>query len=657
MFRIPYQQLSSFINLLTSIPKFNINGVTKFTRPVFGDGTVYIGTTLGALYGFGSPVNLPLNCSSPYDFGTVNIGESSIQKTVTCTAIVAVSISNITLSSSDFSISNVPNYPVNVAAHYSFTFQAVFSPSGVGRLSADVVLSTATIKGYSNTIPISLQGNGQSISPILAISPVTLAFPGLITGEQIGGANETVLFTNLGNNALTITSILYSIISETGPFIAPNTTLAGTSQIGPFTLFDLPTVIQGGQTISVTINFDTDESGNFAAFLNVVSDGGTKIFDIVGTSGDPPKALIEFQSPDGHSWITYVPDSGQNLTFGNVTENRTRSLKLRVTNNATANSARLSLTVSKPPFGDGGIINANNLVDLAEGTSLGPGENATAVTYCSVPKTQWDTDSYVGTAHWTMNFNDLTFVKQDIPFLCNAVAEQAYPLIHRGYARYRYIGCYKENNPGRQLKYQLYGSNNNTNPMCIAACAAKNYIFCGTQYNRECWGGPTIPVLQVSDTYCDYACSGDINQICGGNGVGATQGGAYISLFADSLQFTANMTAPNATAPSAQPPALSNAPVVNPGVSGWTSLGCFTEATTGRALPKRVSTSLETVGLCLAAGQGYRYCGLEYGGVRKPLALAYIQVTDDFIGMLVWERFQCRKYTYQYHGLHGRLQR
>ena len=77
-----------------------------------------------------------------------------------------------------------------------------------------------------------------------------------------------------------------------------------------------------------------------------------------------------------------------------------------------------------------------------------------------------------------MNFNDPTFIKADVGFVCTAVSEQAQPLLSNGYGQYRYIGCFKENNPGRQLKTQLYGNDNNTNAMCIAACAARDYVFC-----------------------------------------------------------------------------------------------------------------------------------------------------------------------------------
>jgi hypothetical protein len=158
---------------------------------------------------------------------------------------------------------------------------------------------------------------------------------------------------------------------------------------------------------------------------------------------------------------------------------------MRLTNNSTADGARLSVTVSKPPFGVGGIIGANNQIDLAEGTTLAAGENATAALYCSVPKSQWNTDPYAGTAQWTMNVDDANFGKQYIQFSCEGVSEQAPPLMSNGLGLYRYTGCFKENNPGHQLKTQIYGDKNSTIAECSAACSAAGYIFCGTQYNTE----------------------------------------------------------------------------------------------------------------------------------------------------------------------------
>ncbi|KAJ3472994.1 hypothetical protein NLG97_g10585 [Lecanicillium saksenae] len=197
--------------------------------------------------------------------------------------------------------------------------------------------------------------------------------------------------------------------------------------------------------------------------------------------------------------------------------------------------------------------------------------------------------------------------KQVINFICNAVAEQAPPLLNNGLGQYQYKGCYVENNPGRQLQTQLYGSDKNTAAMCIAACAQGGWRYCGTQYHSECWAGNSIPRQQTSEIDCNFDCSGDLNQICGGNG--NTGGGSYISLFYDTTQ--GNDTGP--------PPG----PVVNPGVSGYTSIGCYTEAKNGRALPNGVAIAKKTVKYCLDACKAnapngvpapYTYAGLEYGG-------------------------------------------
>ncbi|KAH8653201.1 WSC domain-containing protein [Tricladium varicosporioides] len=590
-------------DLLTQINQFNIPSVTKFTRPVFGNGICYIGTTQGALYAFGSPVNLPINCTSPYDFGVANLKTPTASVTLSCTASVGVTVNNITLTGDpNFNISGLPTIPLTLGAGAKFSLQALFNPQAVGPQSSDVLVGTQNnAAGYSTSTPVSLRGTGQSVNALLSISPVTLAFQGAIAGASMGGVNQSVIITNQGNSPLTISQIQYSIVSETGPFISPNTTSSG-PRVSAFTFIGLPDTIPGNTGVTLTVNFDTSLPGNFAAYLKVTSNGGTKVFDVVGTAGSPPVALLEFQTINGTGWVKYQP--GTNFTFGNVTENTTRSLKMRITNNGTSDGARLSLTVSKPPFGVAGIIGANNQVDLAEGTTLAPGENATATLYCSVPKSQWNVDPYAGTAVWTLNVDDPNFGKQYIQFDCMAVSEQAPPLRPNGLGYYRYTGCFKENNPGRQLKTQFYGNDNNTGAMCISACAAAGVTFCATQYNRECWGGPNIPIQRVDDVNCDYPCAGDINQICGGNGI-AGNAGSYLSLFADSRYFDGNT--------STAPP---TGPFVNPGVGGYTSQGCYTEGTNGRALQQQITPTTRTIANCVTgcSAKGYIYAGMEYGG-------------------------------------------
>jgi hypothetical protein len=57
-------------------------------------------------------------------------------------------------------------------------------------------------------------------------------------------------------------------------------------------------------------------------------------------------------------------------------------------------------------------------------------------------------------------------------------------------------------------------------------------------------------------------------------------------------------------------------PFVNPGVSGYNSLGCYNEPTNGRALSQQLTPTAKTVASCVAAcsASSYSYAGLEYGG-------------------------------------------
>ncbi|KAH6603806.1 wsc domain-containing [Trichoderma cornu-damae] len=589
---------------LRMINSFNVPGVIKFTRPVFGDGAVYVGTGQGLMYGFGSPVNAPLNCTSPVAFGGVDIGTTSDPQSVTCTALIDLGVAGVALDSAkDFAISGLPaTTPLQLAKGDSFTIQARFSPTAVGLISRDVVVNTTnSVGGYSPNTHARLTGTGQSPGPLLTVAPTTITFDGVVTGQDPGGIAETLIIGNLGNGALTLQSILYSSASSTGPWQAWDGSANLT--VGKFAFERIPSSLGPGASATIQVRFDGSESGTFSGFVRFVSDGGNQTVSVAGSSGPAAVALLEFQTPDESGWATYV--NGTPFTFGDVIENSARSLKFRITNKAPEGGVNLSLTVSKPPFGLAGLVRAINQVDLAEGTSLAPGESANATLTCAVPKSQWNVDPYNGTAPWTLNTNDPTLGKQFIQFFCRAVSEQSPPLLpNSDQGRYRYVGCYKENNPGRQLSSQLYGDNDSTNSKCISACAEKNYAYCGTQYHTECWGGNTVPNLKVDDSNCNYYCGGDINQVCGGNGDGT---GAYISVFADALPSDGDTT---------EPPLPAGGPVVNAGVGGYVSIGCYTEATGGRALPYEVATDKRTVARCVGAcGAGrYTYAGVEYGG-------------------------------------------
>jgi hypothetical protein len=269
--------------------------------------------------------------------------------------------------------------------------------------------------------------------------------------------------------------------SEKGPWVLPNVTSAGV-KVGPFTFIGIPTTIAANGQSTVNVNYNPTVAGNDACFLSIASDGGTAILDVVAVAGTYPTAIIELEKYDGSGWTKL--DNSSTFTFGNVTENQTRNLRLRVSNNGSASAVPLSITVSKPPVGVQGIVGAVNNIDLAEGTIIAAGQSATAVLYCSVPKNQYNTPSYLRSAQWVMNTGDVTLGKQTMNFQCTAVAEQVGPLFNNGSARFGYVGCYRENNPARQMAFQAYGDSKNTIERCVTTCSSAGWYFAATQYQQ-----------------------------------------------------------------------------------------------------------------------------------------------------------------------------
>lgn len=583
---------------LQLIKTANIPGMTKFARPVFGDGRAYVGTTQGLLYAFGSPVNLPLTCTSPNDFGKTSIGSTSITRTIQCQANTYSQIKSITLNNTaNFQISNLPTLPVDLPAGQNISFNAVFKPVAPGPLSVDVTVSTSSgDTKFSPKTPVSLKGIGTSANPLLAVNPNTVTFNGVLVGQSAGGATESVIFSNVGDSVLTVQGLDYSVVSEKGPFITPNTTADGV-QVGPFTFSNIPATIAGNTDAIVKISFNPKATGNYAVYVTVRSDGGSKILDVFGTASSQPVALLEFQATDGSGrWIPYANNTPP-FTFGNVFEQQTKTLKMRLTNKGSASAGSLSVTVSKPPFGVSGIVGAQNGADLGEGTNLAAGQSATADLYCSVPKSQVNVDSYNGTATWVMNTGDPNFGKQNIQFVCTAVAEQVGPLAANGSAIYRYGGCYRENDPDRQLKIQLYGNDPAmTNDKCIAGCAAAGYAIAASEYVNECFCGNRFPKTLADEQDCNYACANNASQICGGNGYFHDH--SHMSLFSNG---------------KAQPPLPNVPPSVLQSIGEYKYSGCYTEGQGGRALADKQTASDEmTVATCSAYCSNYKYFGIEY---------------------------------------------
>ena len=90
--------------ILQSITLPATGGLTKYQRPVFGNGRVYV-TRSNMIIALGTPVTLPLSCAGPVNFGSINVGQTSTVQ-ISCTAITAVTISGCTTSLATFQCQN-----------------------------------------------------------------------------------------------------------------------------------------------------------------------------------------------------------------------------------------------------------------------------------------------------------------------------------------------------------------------------------------------------------------------------------------------------------------------------------------------------------------------------------------------------------------------
>lgn len=138
---------------------------------------------------------------------------------------------------------------------------------------------------------------------------------------------------------------------------------------------------------------------------------------------------------------------------------------------------------------------------------------------------------------------------------------------------------------------------------CIDYCTTKGFGYAGTEYSQECYCGSSLAAAAASapEGDCSMACSGDSTQPCGGPN--------RLTLF-----HSAAIVGPSP----------------NPGVNGFTYLGCYSEGTNARALTSGVGSipgAEMTVAKCTAAcgDGGFTLAGVEYGGecCKPPPVLPY----------------------------------
>ncbi|PQE05793.1 wsc domain-containing protein [Rutstroemia sp. NJR-2017a BVV2] len=575
--------------VLTPISLPPTGGLNKFQRPAFGNGRLYVSDTNGNVICLGSPVALPLQCSQPVDFGQVAIGSTGTQL-VNCTAQIAItSINGCTTGDKTWQCLNstLPQGPLAQGTAFSFPItwnltQASINDAqnasfghvlpGVASTSLDIYTTNAVPK-YSTIVPVSVSGTTVSKGPFLNIAPAEVDLGGIVVGSQAAysGLSGTVIVSNIGAQVLNIIGTAWT------PNISPDdgspiyTNITNGSLGNGFSSTDIPKAgdtISSGGSVTVPLNFLSNITGAYSTFVEFWTDGGNRNVFITGSASSAPVANISIATIEG-GWDFSSPVL---MNFGNVLAGKTVTSYIRICNSG---GSALLITKSKPPI-DTELLAPNSGVDLHEGQVIAVNTCATgAVSIVAAP----------------LGVNRLDHVVSDV-WILNV--EQIGPLLSNGSAEYLYLGCYYDGG-GRQLLKTINNATNE-NGGCQTYCFGLGYIFAGTEYR-------------------------DTTQACGGDGT-------FLSVYYDRLRYvpggdsipglsspssgnsTSSSTGTTSTASAAPTP---NSPVIVQSIGQFAFVGCYTEATTGRALSDSTyANDNMTVESCYTFCSAFAWFGVEY---------------------------------------------
>ena len=604
--------------VLKSINLPQVTGANKFQRPTFGDSRLYVTDANGVLYCLGSPVNLPLNCTSPVSFGSVALGSLGDQ-IVTCKVNIPItSINGATTGDANFQVNNasLPKGPLAAGATFSFPVtwdlshtavqnapNASYGNTAPGIKSTPLTIFTTNgIAGYSTQFPISLTGQEVSQTAYLSLRPVTVDYSGIVLLENQTTPYVTLPFViaNAGLSPLTITGYAYTQDDlDDDDVTYTNTTFYtnGTMDLGfgAFTSNNLPlvgTVLQAGDQVSVQSTFQpTTGVGNYQSYFLIWSTGGMEYTILEGSASTAPIANFSISNGEG-GWL---PQDNLLMDFGTVAPGTTSSRQIRICD---VGGSVLEISKSKPP---NGVFHLDDPAELGESQQIPIGQCAygTVLFVSNTEDPNSPDQTYNNT--WTLNTDDLDFGVHVVEITGTVVSKHVGPVNFTGNPVYTYLGCYLES-PARLLPHEAYEGNNNTNGNCQTYCLAGGYAFAGTEYQMQCFCGNTPPPatnLDATASHCTFACSGDGTEDCGGDG-------GYISIYYDATKYTPGSDSTTTN---------TGGPITVNSTGNYNYIGCYSEATTGRALSGRspaAPANGHTIESCQAACQGYTLFGMEY---------------------------------------------
>jgi hypothetical protein len=228
------------------------------------------------------------------NFGSVTVGSKpSLSETVTNTGGSSVTISQVGISGTGFSLSGI-TAPVTLTAGQSATFTVAFAPASAGTVGGNV---TITSNASNPTLTIPLSGTG--IAPgALGSNPTSLNFGSVIVGSK-QSLSETV--TNTGGSSVTISQVG---ISGTGYSLSGITT---------------PVTLTAGQSATFTVTFTPASGGSVSGNVTVTSNASNPTLTIpLSGTGVAPGGLGSNPTSLSFSSVTLGSNQSQSETVTNT---------------------------------------------------------------------------------------------------------------------------------------------------------------------------------------------------------------------------------------------------------------------------------------------------------------------------------------------------
>jgi hypothetical protein len=231
------------------------------------------GTSTVAVSGTGTAAPNPQLTVSPGSLalGSVTVNSATTQSvTLTSSGTSAVTVNSASISGAGFSIT-AGTFPATLNAGQSMTLTVQFKPTATGTVSGQLTISSNSTTGSTSTVALS--GTGAAApDPELTVSASSLSFGSL---EVDTSTTKTVTLTSSGTSAVTVNSA-----STSGPDF---TVVSGS----------LPTTLNPGQTVTVTVQFKPTIAGTLTDQLTISSNSITGSTTQVALSGTATAASHE----------------------------------------------------------------------------------------------------------------------------------------------------------------------------------------------------------------------------------------------------------------------------------------------------------------------------------------------------------------------------